>query len=87
MNLNFPNHSRSYDESHKCVRFWGHDGTFEIPFFVDLDALAKLQKLPQLDELTILDSFDRWRARIIGVASSVYRSNRRPSHRLVAADF
>ncbi len=87
MALTFPNNSRSYDEFHKCVRFWGYDGTLEIPFFVDLEALAKLQNRPQADESAILASFDRWRARIISVASSIYRSHRRPSHRLVAADF
>ncbi len=87
MALNFPNISRSYDEAHKCVRFWGHDGAFEISFFVDLDVLTKLQGLPRLDEASILSAFDRWRARIISVASAAYRGHRRNSYRLVAADF
>lgn len=86
MALHFPNSSRSYDEHRKCVRFWGHDGTFEIAFFVDLEALTKLQSLPRLDEAAILNAFDRWRARIIGVATAVYRG-RRGSYRLGAADF
>ncbi|MBU1210525.1 MAG: DUF1488 domain-containing protein [Alphaproteobacteria bacterium] len=87
MALNFPNISRSYDETNKCVRFWGHDDAFEIAFFVDLEALLKLQSLPRVDEAAILIAFDRWRARITSVASAVYRRHRRSSYRLVAADF
>lgn len=87
MALNFPNISRSYDESRKCVRFWGHDGTFEIAFFVDLEALSKLQVMPQFDEAAILNAFDRCRARIIGVAATLYHRHRSSSYRLVAADF
>ncbi len=87
MALNFPNISRSYDESRKCVRFWGHDGTLEIAFFVELEALSKLQALPRFDEASILSAFDRYRARIIGVAATLYRRHRSGSYRLVAADF
>lgn len=87
MAINFPNIARSYDESRKCVRFWGHDGTFEIAFFVDLEALAKLQGLPRTDEAAILNAFDRCRARIISVAATLYQRHRSSSYRLVAADF
>lgn len=87
MALNFPNISRSYDESRKCVRFWGHDGAFEIAFFVDLEALTKLQGLSRSDEAAILIAFDRCRARIISVADALYRRHRSSSYRLVAADF
>ena len=41
MALSFPNPSRSFDESRKGVRFVGHDGVFEVPFFIEADALAK----------------------------------------------
>ena len=86
MAINFPNVSRSYDESHQCVQFWGHDGAFEVSFFMDLEALAKLQNLPRLDEAAILSAFDRCRARVISVAAKVYRG-RGGSYRLVASDF
>ncbi len=39
MTLNFPNPTRSYDERRKAVHFVGHDGVFEIPFFIEADAL------------------------------------------------
>ena len=87
MALNFPNTSRSYDATHEWVRFWGHDGTFEVAFFVDREALSKLQNKPQIDEISILSTIDRWRARILGVAAAVYRGRRRSTYRLVAADF
>lgn len=87
MALSFPNISRSYDESHRCVRFWGHDGTFEISFFVDIEALSKLQGLPRSDEASILSAFDRCRERIITVAAAMYRRHRSSSYRIAAADF
>ena len=40
--LNFPNPSRSYDETGHGVRFWGYDQTFEISFFVEEGALSKI---------------------------------------------
>ena len=41
MTLAFPNTARSFDEVRKAVRFFGHDGMFEIRFFVEAEALAK----------------------------------------------
>ena len=38
MTLNFPNPTRSYDEKRKAVRFVGHDGMFEVPFFIEAAA-------------------------------------------------
>ena len=38
MTLAFPNPSRSFDEVRNAVRFIGHDGMFEVPFFIDADA-------------------------------------------------
>jgi hypothetical protein len=35
MALNFPNFSRSYDAAANRIRFWGHDGAVEIPFFLE----------------------------------------------------
>lgn len=87
MALNFPNISRSYDASRKCVRFWGHDGTLEVAFLVDIEALSKLDALQRSDEAAILSAFDHCRARIISVAGALYRRHRSGSYRLVAADF
>ena len=40
MALAFPNRSRSYDDVRHRVRFVGHDGMIEVPFFVETDALV-----------------------------------------------
>jgi Protein of unknown function (DUF1488) len=40
MTLAFPNPSRSFDEARNGVVFFGHDGVFEIRFFVEAGALA-----------------------------------------------
>lgn len=40
MTLDFPNPSRSFDEARNAVRFIGHDGMFEVPFFIEAAALA-----------------------------------------------
>ena len=39
MTLTFPNRSRSYDDIRGGVRFIGYAGMFEVPFFIDADAL------------------------------------------------
>ena len=36
----FSNRSRSYDEAAQHIRFLGHDGMFEIPFLIEIEALA-----------------------------------------------
>ena len=41
MTLEFLNPSRSFDEVRNAMRFIGHDGMFEVPFFVEVEALAK----------------------------------------------
>jgi hypothetical protein len=43
MALNFPNRSRSYDVTRRAVRFWGHDGPMEATFFVNEDALRRIE--------------------------------------------
>lgn len=40
MTLIFPNSSRSFDEKRNAVRFLGHEGMFEVRFFVEADALV-----------------------------------------------
>jgi hypothetical protein len=41
LTLAFPNPSRSFDEVRNAVRFIGHDGMFQIRFFVEAGALTK----------------------------------------------
>lgn len=90
MALSFPNPSRSFDESRKGVRFVGHDGVFEVPFFIEADALAKADgSTARLDvsQADCLSAFDRLRATIHDVARTIHASRRRTSHILNASDF
>ncbi|TDX85025.1 uncharacterized protein DUF1488 [Neorhizobium sp. R1-B] len=72
MALSFLNPARSYDETHRRVRFLGHDGMFEVRFFVSGDVLAdKLcQRTASADDY--LASFDALRPRIQRAAATVY---------------
>jgi hypothetical protein len=74
MALSFPNSARSYDEAHARVRFVGHDGMFEVRFYVLAEVLAG--ELPQrtLGESDYLASFDALRSRILTAAKSAYTS-------------
>lgn len=90
MALSFPNPSRSFDESRKGVRFVGHDGVFEVPFFIEADALAKAGgAIARLDasQADCLSAFDRLRATIHDVARTIHASRRRSSYTLNASDF
>lgn len=90
MTLEFPNRSRSFDEVRNAVRFVGHDGMFEVRFFIEADALTKSE--PDLHDMEMvemksLSAFDALRASIHDVARRAYSSNRRDSYTLTAADF
>lgn len=90
MALNFPNPSRSFDESRKGVRFIGHDGVFEVPFFIEADALVKRTgATSQFDasQDDCLSAFDRLRAAIHDVAREIHTNRRRSSYTLNASDF
>ena len=70
------------------IRFWGHDGALEVPFFVDVSAL--LQFFPETPniEARILATFDVLRDRIIAAAGKVYSArHRRAFYVLAAGDF
>jgi hypothetical protein len=56
--IDFPNHSRSYDRTRRAVRFWGHDSAMEASFFIDEDALRRIQLDARPDELGFLKAFD-----------------------------
>jgi Protein of unknown function (DUF1488) len=69
------------------VRFWGYDSAIEASFFIDEDALTKLQPDASLDETGFLSAFDANRDLIIAAAVKKYVRNSRGSYNLVAADF
>lgn len=83
MTLNFPNKSRSYDEVGQRVRFTGYDGMFEVPFFVENEALGSTSA----DEARCLAAFDAACSRIHNAARKIYGGARRPRYVLTAADF
>jgi hypothetical protein len=88
MSINFPNRSRSYDETEKRVRFLGYDGMFEIKFFVGIDALAKAVARHVSGESEGLAAFDTMRRQILEAAERVYgRGKRGNMIVLTAADF
>lgn len=68
MTLNFPNPSRSYEPGHARVRFWGHDSSMEVDFFLEEDALFRMSPRTSSDELAILKAFDANRDRIMAAA-------------------
>lgn len=90
MTLAFPNLSRNFDEMRNAVRFVGHDGVFEVRFFVETDALARSGagvdnvKPTERESLT---AFDAVRGSVYDVAREAYSHGRRTSYTLTAADF
>lgn len=87
MALNFPNPSRSYDESGHGVRFWGYDSTLEVSFFVEDAALSKMEPATNEDEASFLAVFDANRARICEVAGDIYLPHRKRLFVLKNSDF
>jgi uncharacterized protein DUF1488 len=87
MPLNFPNQSRSYDATLRAVRFWGHDGAMEASFFVNEDALKRIQPDMRSDEAGLLSAFDAHRELIHATASKVYKRGRKGSYELSPDDF
>jgi hypothetical protein len=87
MTLDFPNVSRSYDETRDLIRFWGYDSAMEVSFFVEVDALTKLDPRTRTLEAGYLETFDAVRDRIHQVARKAYSRARRSAYLLVAADF
>jgi len=87
MTLNFPNVSRSYDETRHRVRFWGYDSAMEISFFVEAGALCKLMPQAGSLEADCLETFDAARERILDAARRVYTRGRQGPYLLSAADF
>ncbi|WEX75385.1 DUF1488 domain-containing protein [Sinorhizobium numidicum] len=90
MTLSFPNPSRSFDEKRNAIRFIGHDGMFEVRFFVEADALAisnaELDR-SEISESKFLSAFDALRLSIYDIARKAYSNGRRDFYTLTAADF
>ena len=87
MALNFPNRSRSYDATRRAVRFWGNDGPMEAAFFVNEDALKRIEPSVEGDEAGLLGVFDSHRELIYGIAMKIYMRASKGSYELGPADF
>jgi len=85
--IDFPNHSRSYDQTRRAVRFWGHDSAIEASFYIEADALRRIQPDVRPDESGLLDAFDTNRDLICAAAARLYVRGSRGSYDLVAANF
>ena len=85
--IDFPNHSRSYDSTRHAVRFWGYDSAIEASFFINEDALIRIQPKVRPDELGFLNAFDSNRDLICAAAAKLYVRGSRGSYDLVAANF
>lgn len=86
MTLAFPNPSRNYDEARRGIRFSGHDGMFEISFFVEAAVLVGASHGP-VSEQQYLQAFDSMRTSIQTVAREMYTNHRRPTNTLTTSDF
>jgi hypothetical protein len=85
--IEFPNHSRSYDRTRRAVRFWGHDSAIEASFFINENALKRIQPDIGYDESGFLRAFDSNRDLICAAAAKVYVRGSRGSYDLVPANF
>jgi Protein of unknown function (DUF1488) len=85
--VEFPNQSRSYDPTRRAVRFWGYDSAIEVSFFINEDALTRIEPGVRLSEEGFLNAFDLNRDLIYAAAAKAYVRGSRGSYELVAADF
>jgi hypothetical protein len=85
--IDFPNHSRSYDKTRRAVRFWGYDSAIEASFFINEEALRRIQPDARPNESGFLNAFDSNRDLICAAATKVYVRGSRGSYDLVAANF
>ena len=85
--IDFPNHSRSYDRTRHAVRFWGHDSAIEASFFIDEDALKRIQPGTRSSESGFLIAFDSNRDLRCAAAARKYVRGSRGSYDLLAGDF
>ena len=86
MTLHFPNASRHYNPTQRCVCFWGYDSAFEMSFHLDEDALFRISPYVDRNEASLLHVFDVNRARIHEAASVAYTRQQQNYYRLSASD-
>ena len=87
MALNFPNSSRSYEETHHRVRFAGYDGLNQIVFFLLSDGLSFFDSRVSRSEQGALAVFDKNINRILDAATKAYRGKRQNTYLLGAEAF
>ncbi|OJF94491.1 DUF1488 domain-containing protein [Pararhizobium antarcticum] len=87
MTVSFPNAARSYDETKQRIRFLGHDGMFEVKFFLNIEALGLDRPVRDLSEADYLKAFDAMRAKILKVAERLYKSRGGNAVNLESSDF
>ncbi len=74
MPLEFPNSSRSFDESKNRINFWGYDRTIEVSYFIGVDALKRFNQKVATQEAELLKVFDSEIEKIHKVAANVYKN-------------
>lgn len=86
MSLAFPNAARSFDDIKRRFRFLGHDGMFEVKFFVDVDVVTKELSERSATERDLLAAFDRMRDKIHIAAHRLYKAKPLPSILISSGD-
>ncbi len=84
--LEFPNPSRSFDETRNAIRFVGYDDMAQIPFFVEAGALS-ISGRSAVSEAECLTAFDASRGLIYSTARKAYARGRNKPYTLTADDF
>ncbi|SFT44174.1 DUF1488 family protein [Mesorhizobium sp. YR577] len=84
MALQFPNRSRSYDDTARRIRFSGYDGMAEISFF--MEAGAFFPPTAAATERELLAAFDEARTSVYEAAQKAYARDRKNRHILTSAD-
>jgi energy-converting hydrogenase A subunit M len=75
MSLEFPNSSRSFDNSKSRINFWGYDRTIEVSYFIGADVLQRFSKDLGTQEAELLEVFDAKLDKIRQVAARVYEKS------------
>jgi uncharacterized protein DUF1488 len=81
--IDFPTPSRSYDKTRRAVRFWGYDSAIEASFFIEENALRRIQPDARPDESGFLNAFDSNRDLICAAAARLYVRGSRGSYDLM----
>jgi hypothetical protein len=82
--LDFSDKSRTYETAGDRIKFWGKDGTANIPFFLDVNTLFRLYPRTANTEAAILMAFDAARQHFQEMASRAHAKGRRTFYVLSA---